>query len=263
MIKAYAKVNLKLKIKGKLANGYHELDMINAKISLYDSIYIKKDKENKITYSNFQIHKEEDTIYKMIVALQNKFSTLPNLNIYIKKRIPVGFGLGGMSSDASSILNYLDKKFKLNMSLEDKIEFIKQFGTDMIYCLYDTPAIVQGIGDKVIPINLDKYHKILLVNPNLYISTKEMYQEILNFNLNNSDLENDFEYIARYKYPYIDEIIKKIEGICSSKVQMSGSGSAIIVLNPKTRDCKKIKREFRNLQIKRYNIKKGRKYGKF
>ena len=111
MIKAYAKVNLKLKIVGKLDNGYHELDMINVKISLHDSIYIKESQTTKIEYSNYKISEEEDTIYKMVISLKKKFPQLPDLKIYIKKRIPVGFGLGGMSSDAAAILNYLNDKY--------------------------------------------------------------------------------------------------------------------------------------------------------
>ena len=257
MIKAYAKVNLKLKIVGKLENGYHKLDMINVKISLHDSIYIKEAQTTKIEYSNFKINVEEDTIYKMVSSLKTKFPQIPNLNIYIKKRIPVGFGLGGMSSDAAAILNYLNNKYKLLMTMEEKTAFIKQFGTDMVYCLYDYPAMVRGIGDIVSPVDFIIDKKIIVINPNIYISTKEMYEE---FDSNSSKvlgLMNDFDYIARAKYYEINDIFDKISIRTKCIPQLSGTGSAIVILEHDKKDYKKIKKEFKNLKVKRYNIRKG------
>lgn len=257
MIKAYAKVNLKLKIVGKLDNGYHELDMINVKISLHDSIYIKESQITKIEYSNYKISEEEDTIYKMVISLKKKFPQLPDLKIYIKKRIPVGFGLGGMSSDAAAILNYLNDKYNLSMTMEDKVSFIKEFGTDMVYCLYDFPATVKGIGDIVEPINFILEKKIIFINPNIYISTKEMYQD---FDSNTSEivgLINDFDYIARAKYPEINDIFDIVSMYTNCIPQLSGTGSAVVILEHNKKDYKKIKKELKKLKVKRYNIRKG------
>lgn len=263
MIKAYAKVNLKLKILKKMPNNYHKVDMINIKISMHDSIYIKESKLNDIRYSNYTISKEKDTLYIMLCSLQKKFPNLPKFSIYIKKRIPVGAGLGGMSSDAASILNYINKQYQLGMSIKDKIDFVLGFGTDMVYCLYDCPANVKGIGEKVYPINIALPKKIIIINPNIYISTADMYKDIDNYNYNENNELNDFEWVARKKNPELDEIFNKIRSICKGQVQMSGSGSSIYVLNFTKKEYKLLKKVIKECVIKIYKIRKGIKNGKF
>lgn len=257
MVKAYAKINLELKVLNKLENNYHNLEMLNCKISLYDSIYIRKAKKNKIRYSNFKIESSQDTLFKMILSLQKRYPHLPKFNIYIKKRIPIGFGLGGMSSDGASIVNYLNDKYKLNMDDQTKIDFVKNYSTDMCYCLFDYPAIVKGIGDIIIRTEKVDIDKVIVVDPNIYISTKEVFDEVENFDLSNHKYRNDLELIVRSKNSKMDKFLTELSNLNIGDVQMSGSGSAIIITNFKKETIKKIKKNYKNFKVHIYNIRKG------
>ena len=82
LLKAYAKLNLSIRVLDTLENGYHNLEMINVKIDLYDEIEINEAKEMTITYSNFNISNNNDIIYKSLELLKDMY-LIPNYNIYI------------------------------------------------------------------------------------------------------------------------------------------------------------------------------------
>lgn len=270
MIKAYAKVNLSLKVVNLLPNNFHALEAINIKINLYDEIIIKEDIETKIEYKNFRIDPAKDTILKVVKALQINYN-VPNIYIQIKKNIPVGSGLAGMSSDIAEIVKYLNKKYKLKMTMKQMQSFLLPFGTDIIYCLYNKPCLVKGVGDIVIPIKIKLPKDLILINPQISIQTKNIYDKVENYQkesyskvlletLTMDDLisiyKNDLELITFKENNDLKDIYDNIKKLNLGKLQMTGSGSSLFLITKNNNALEVLKENFTSLDINKYKILK-------
>lgn len=238
--KAYAKVNLMLKVIGKRANGYHDLQMLNAKINLYDEITIKEDIEDRVFFDVDCI--SDEFILKVLKSFKEKFQVTACYNIYIKKRIPIGAGLGGGSADASLVIDMLLKMNRLVVSNQEKVLLFKDLGADIPYCFYQEIAIVEGIGDKIFL--LDEKNKklinknIVLVYPNISVSTKEVFRnnkkistkltmDEIKKNIYDNNFINDLETSTFEIYPPLAKLKQELSEY--GKVVMSGSGSTLLV----------------------------------
>ena len=267
MIKAYAKINLGLRIVG-VQEDYHLLEMINSKISLHDSISISKYFKTKIVYDKLKIKKENDTLYHMVMDLKYIYPSIPNLLIKIKKKIPISAGLGGMSSDAAAILLYLNKKYDLGLSYHEMKRFLLNYGTDMCYCLHNTPCIVRGIGEKVERVTLDIPKKIILFYPIIKIETKDIYENSkkiseplytkelskLKWNELYPLLSNDLEESVQDKYPEMKDYLENLRKIVKEPVIMSGSGSCIIIYSSHKKLVRRLKKIYPHCVIGRCKI---------
>ena len=101
---------------------------------------------------------------------------IPNVKIHLYKRIPIGSGLGGGSSDAAFTLNALNKLFKLNIIDVELTDYALSLGADCPFFIENTPKYVEGIGEKMLDIDLDlSNYRIEIFDPNIHISTKEAY----------------------------------------------------------------------------------------
>ena len=180
-IKAYAKVNLCLKIfKGRIESK-HKLDSIFCIYKkLYDTIKITKNNQPVIYYKQHGklINIGEDLIAKTLSYLQSKYGWDINYKIVVKKRIPFGAGLGGGSSDAAAIINYLQTINK--NTILDFQDIAINLGSDIPFFLTGYPiARVSSWGDKVCPIVNFKPHIQLHIN-NIYSSTKTVFNALAN-----------------------------------------------------------------------------------
>ena len=256
MIKAYAKINLSLKVIKKLENGYHNLEMINTKIFLFDEITIEESSNTYITYDNFIIDQDKDNIYKVVKALRTRYSNIPNIHIHINKKIPVGGGLGGMSSDIAEVVKYLNNKYNLGMTNEELINFVFPFGTDICYCLYNEPCKVTGLGEIVEPIEINLPDKLILLSPRINVSTKDVFE---NYQKTGNQNSNDLEETVKKLYPIMNQIIAELTKLNIGKIQITGSGSAIMIFNDKEETLKILKEKYPEYDINIYNIMKGEK----
>lgn len=266
--KAYAKINLSLKVLEKRKDNYHNLDTLMINVNLYDILYFKKCKDVLIS-SNINIcEKEDNLVYKAVTLLKKKFNISKGINIYIKKRIPMGAGLGGGSSDAATTLCALNKIWKLNLSIDELKEIALSLGSDVPFFLYNQFSRVMGRGEKIINLNNVFKKKILLVSPNFNISTKKVFENhiITKNNMNIPDvykallkgeycLFNDLETSVISLYPeyVLKELRENIEKLFACSVLMSGSGSSIFIISEKQtkKIYKYMKKNFPFLNIKK------------
>ncbi|MDO5564667.1 MAG: 4-(cytidine 5'-diphospho)-2-C-methyl-D-erythritol kinase [Eubacteriales bacterium] len=230
-MKAYAKINLKLNIISKRSDGYHSLDMIMQEIDLFDELIITKvkNKQNKKTCKSL---KDNNLVIKAARLMCQKYN-LPfeSLSFLLKKNIPISAGLGGGSSDCANTIIQINKLFSLNLSNDSLISIATSLGADVPFFIKGGCMKCEGIGEKLTEANglLNEY--ILLITPNIYISTKTIFEEydlINNNNINSKNIyTNDLEKITIKKYPLIEDI--KLQLIkCKAKVSlMSGSGSSV------------------------------------
>ena len=235
-LNAPAKINLFLRVLNKRDDGYHNIRSGITFINLYDEVTITKSNVTSIIYlGNF---KPFSGLYEdCIITRTLKFLDLKvNLNISIKKNIPVQAGLGSASTNAATLIRGLEK-LKIIKSIND-YKFYLSLGADIPAFLYGKNSFVQGIGEVIINHHFPKYF-FLLVKPKINISTKQMYKKIskniLNVNkrkiikknfITKDDYVNDFESIAIKENDEINNLLKFLsnsEGCIFAR--MTGSGS--------------------------------------
>ena len=251
--KAYAKVNLRLKVLGITDNNYHLLQMVNTKIALYDKIIIKKTKKSGVKVDMQGVLEQDNLVYKVANKMLNEFNLSLGLKIKIVKRIPIGAGLAGGSADAAAVINAIDKMYKLNLTIEEKRKIALPFGTDIVYCLENKLSLVEGIGEYIYHLNRNIKSDVLIINPSFSVLTKDIfkeYDEKYSFSkaLKKKELEdlplsklleNDLESVVFEKYPVIKEIKESLIDKGYTYVMMSGSGPTLFALGKK-KELKKI-----------------------
>lgn len=271
--KAFAKANLMLRVLQKRSDGYHDLQMINTKISLYDQIEVKKNhlSQDEIIYvlKKEKEENKEHLIFKVLQAFKKAYQINQNYTIWIKKNIPMGAGLGGVSMDVATILECLTKKLKLGLSKKTLCDFTLAFGADIPYGFYDCPCIVEGIGEKITPISLTK-KRLILIHPKLFVSTafifehcsqdgiKFTHEKLVN-EIEKSRYENQLQAITLCLYPVLQELVTKCE--IYGQIFMTGSGSCFLLdtNQNKKKIARTIKKNFPSYEVKIIQTKKGKK----
>lgn len=247
-IRAYAKVNLALDVVRKREDGYHDLEMIMAPISLHDLIYINIIDNGIEIQSNSKIvpNDERNIMYKVAKLLIERYNIQQGVKIFVYKHIPMQAGLAGGSTDGAAVIKAMNKLFGLNLSYEKMAEIGKEVGADIPFCIYERTAFVEGVGEKLDFIDVPFEAMLLLVKPKKGVSTKkafhsldlkkaihqdcrEMKAGILNQDYQQviDNLQNTLELPSIKMVPEIKRIKKEMLDIGFDGALMSGSGSCV------------------------------------
>lgn len=251
--KAYAKVNLFLNVINKREDGYHDLEMVMASVDLFDVLTFELLREkNIIIESNVEITKdiEDNLVYKIAKSLQEDFNINYGVKIVINKSIPIAAGLAGGSADGAATLRGLNKLWKLDMSLDELSKIGFMFGADIPFCIYNKLCVAKGRGEELFFLNKGLHLPILLINPNIEVSTKEVFTKLKkedigirkisdmtagiynkNYDLIERELYNSLEKSSFKIQPKIEQIKNEIIGLGFKGVLMSGSGATIFVIS--------------------------------
>ena len=257
--KAYAKINLRLKVLGITENSYHLLQMVNCKIKLHDEIIIKKTKEKTIDVDMPGVKKEDNLVFKVANKMFDLYNLPGGIKIKIKKNIPMEAGLAGGSSDAATVMSAINKIYKLNLKITELRKIALEFGTDIVYCLENKLAVVGGIGEIITPIKKKIKSSVLVINPNISVLTKDVFKK---FDENNDFsegltieeiektliedlLENDLEKITFNIYPAVKNLKEELKKEGLKNVLMTGTGSTVYVLGNK-KDLKRVYLKYKN-----------------
>lgn len=173
--KSYPKINLNLEVMPKEANELlHKIKSVVIPFyGLYDEVKITKAKSYKLK-SNIII--KDNIISKVVEYFKREYNISFNYQIKLKKNIPLGSGLGGASSNAWIIINFINQEFNLNLTIEELRSIAMLFGSDIPLFSYNQPLLVEEYGNKLTLINIKDLKNILLITiPKLSINTKEMY----------------------------------------------------------------------------------------
>ncbi len=251
-LKAPAKLNLFLYVVSKRPDGYHELYTLFHKISLYDEIRIQVKRGPLEIYLECD-HPDlpkgaENLAVKAVRAFVEESGISVQARLYLKKRIPVGAGLGGGSSDAAAVLKGLNRLLGRPMSQSRMMHLGSRLGADVPFFLLESPcAIGQGIGEVLSPCEVQPFWAVLLW-PGISISTRWAYQ---NYVLTSRDSKtifsaghghdpslwkNDLEKAVVSRYPEIEDLKKALLETGALTALMSGSGSSVFGLY-KTREA--------------------------
>lgn len=249
-VKAYAKINWYLYIKGKRPDGYHDLEMIMQHIDLYDDLYVDvlpdKELRLKIIGSDDLNSEGDNLIIRAARLLQTRSGTDQGAGITLEKRIPIGAGLGGGSADAAAVLAGLNRMWGLNYPLSQLQQIGLHIGADVPYCLEPGPAIVRGIGEKVQSVDFKQEAWLVILKPATSLSTKVVFSKYRpdgsaaplldeaaaaiasgRWELLKQAGVNSLQAPAVSILPEINELIETLKKSGALYTQMSGSGSAV------------------------------------
>lgn len=238
------KINLGLNILQKREDGYHDIETVFYPIPFYDVLEVVTSVD-KTEFTNTGISGGEpknNLCIKAYDLLKKDHPHLPEIKMHLHKAIPVGAGLGGGSADAAFTLSLLNKKYNLNISAPDLLVYASQLGSDCPFFLLNSACFAKGVGEKMekIDLSLGSY-KILLINPGIHISTKELFREIMPAIPQKStkqiiqqpieswknELKNDFEPIVFSKYGEIKKLKESLYEHKAVYASMTGTGSTV------------------------------------
>ena len=250
-----AKLNLTLDILG-VENGFHTLKSLVAELDLCDTIVVKKRKDKNISLKIKGADLPTDDNNKAVVAgreFVKEFNT-NGADILIKKKIPIGGGLGGSSADIAGVLLALKELYAIDKSVDN---LASKLGSDVNYMLYGGYAVMEGRGEKVRKIDSKMPLYVILLPYEEGVSTKECYKEFdeqeklypqtteigeMALKEENYDnllkaLKNDLYLPAKTLLPIIEE---NLLALGKKNVSMTGSGSTTFALfsTKKERDKK-------------------------
>jgi len=174
---APAKINLSLKILGRRDDGFHEIETLIVPISLCDEMKIEKN-EGGIEFrcdDPFVPLSDDNLVIQAAKSFFVATELEPAVSIELKKKIPLGAGLGGGSSDAASTLLALNHLFEANLTHDELAELGATAGSDVPFFVFESPAICRGRGEVVTPIQLPERLSILLLKPAFVVPTQLAY----------------------------------------------------------------------------------------
>jgi len=260
-IPAHAKVNLRLEVLGKRADGYHELRTILQTVSLRDRLRLRSSPRPGITLSvtgNERLSREpleKNLVYRAVDALRRELKVRAGVEILLEKRIPAGRGLGGGSSDAAAaLLGYLRFTEK-KMDSAQLLSIAAGLGADVPFFLFGGRALGVSKGDEIYPLPDIPTVSLLIVSPkDIHVPTPDAYRWLhapelasltksatahklygfcaLCWSVQEESLSNDFEMAVFRRHPRLGNIKRALLRVGASEALLAGSGSAVFGVFP-------------------------------
>ena len=272
--RAYCKVNLALDVLGVLDNGYHKLKTIMVPLNLYDEIELSVNEKMEYFCQKRGIYFDENnTIVKAINLMKEEFGIKDNFKVTLKKEIPIKAGLAGGSTDGAAIIRLMNKMYDLKLDKYKIKELCLKIGADVLFCYYNHPALVEGIGNKLRFIDIGHEYHVLIAKPREGVSTKECYELLDTNNCVHPNIDEILDRLRKgeeigelIKNSLEEPAIKLCSGILEAKnslleagadyVLVSGSGSSVFTISNSEEKIKEIKRNFnnRNLYLRKTKV---------
>ena len=259
---APAKINWFLSVLNKREDGYHNIISPMQCVDLFDSLSFEEAEEIHLL-SDLDIPVEGNLVYKAAALLKRVSSYKFGARIELKKNIPVAAGLGGGSSDAAYTLMGLNRLWGLNYDKRTLMRLAAEIGSDVPFFLAGPLALVEGRGEKVTELNAEGSMVVLLIKPDVSVSTSWAYNlfktrltkkavdiklfcqalERNNFAFLRDTVFNDLEDVVIGKYPVVGEIKRILAQNGALFSLMSGSGPTVFgVFTDNRRSCQGLKK---------------------
>ncbi len=255
------KINLGLYITNKRDDGYHDLETIFYPLNCADALEIIQSEKLHFQTAGIEIPGgiEQNLILKAYSLLKKNNHQIQAVDIFLLKKIPLGAGLGGGSSNAAFMLKMLNDFFELKLSNKELENYALQLGSDCPFFIENKTALAKGRGEQLLPIELDlsAFH-FGIVKPPIHISTSWAFSQI-NPRANRkplieiiaqpietweNELINDFEEPILKSYPEIAAIKERLKGCGAVYNSMSGSGSAVFGIFEDKQDLRRLQALF-------------------
>ncbi|WP_298634890.1 4-(cytidine 5'-diphospho)-2-C-methyl-D-erythritol kinase [uncultured Umboniibacter sp.] len=246
-----AKLNLNLHIIGQRDDGYHLLESYFQLLEFGDTMnFAAQSREITITPAVSGIPIEENLIFKAAKLLKTSVgNSLLGAKITLQKRLPMGGGLGGGSSNAATTLVALNKLWKLNLSIDELAAFGLKLGADVPFFIRGSSAWVEGIGERITP-HPSQGHWYVVLRPRVSVSTAAIFSHPeLTRDTPSSTVaavlrqggRNDCEPVVRSLYSEIDSTIEWLNKF--SPARLTGTGACVFAAFKSKEDAEAIFRQ--------------------
>jgi len=280
-VPSFAKINLDLRVLHKRADGFHELRTVFQSISLRDTIGIEFERTKRTQFVlNSSIAIEDNIILKAAQAVLDHLRIAATVRFTLIKKIPMGAGLGGGSSNAASVLLALPALAGKPVNMADLHDLASHLGSDVPFFLYGGTALGTGRGTELYPLPDLAAHDAVVVTSGVHVSTADAYRALgrsasesseVN-NVTNSltsdvkspilrefqavswalgdrtlrqlPLKNDFESVVLASHPDLARSLRKLKRLGAHPAMMTGSGSALFGFVSSAAQAKEIAQRF-------------------
>ena len=250
---SFAKVNLHLRVLGKREDGYHDIFTVFQTVSLHDTL-IFEESEDKVTLECEAPDVPTDSsnlIVRAAEGLRSEFGISRGADIRLEKRIPMGGGLGGGSSNAAAALIGLARVWGIGAKKAGIKRIAEELGSDVPFFLEGGTALGIGRGTELETMPDFRAAWMLIVKPEVHVSTAEAYEGLHAQSLTNADSNrilrvcrseagssdflhsaavNDFESSVTAAHPEIGRVKRKLIKLGANRAMLSGSGASVFAI---------------------------------
>lgn len=242
-INSNAKINLALRITARRPDGYHDLSTLFQEIDLHDTLEFTPAEQYSFSTSNPDLPVNEDNLCtRAYHAMECLAPGRQPWQIFLTKNIPIGAGLGGGSSNAAAVLKFLNRAWQMNLDDSAMICIARTVGSDVPFYINGKTQYGAGVGEILTPLILPEEFVILLVLPEISISTAWAYRRfdpadckppydfselIAGERIRWELFENQFEPVVFSAYPQLEKLKEQIRDTGALYAGLSGSGSAM------------------------------------
>ena len=239
ILPAPAKINLMLHITGRRQDGYHELQTVFQFIDHADELTFETRDDDTIMRhaDDFDVDESEDIILRAAHALRDTYRgsaiAIPGVDIRLKKRLPMGAGLGGGSSDAATTLLALNRLWGDHFDIDQLADIGLRLGADVPVFVRGFAAFGEGVGEKLTPVELPEPWYVVIVPP-VHVSTQKVFKHpdltrdcsaIKICDLSRREWRNVCTPVVLKKYPMVSQAVDILGEY--SKAKMSGTGASV------------------------------------
>lgn len=241
-LKSPAKINRFLHICGRRSDGYHNLQTVFQFVDFYDTLHFEARADNNIILSTqfAELNPNDNLIVRAAQSIQTYCQRPCGVTISIEKKLPMGAGIGGGSSNAATTLVALNRLWQLGLEQTQLINIGLTLGADVPIFIHGKSAWAEGVGEKLSDIQLDEPWYLLLF-PACHVATKKIFSHKLLTRdteiktiatflepANQNQFKNDCEKLVRELYPQVDQAFKLLNQFANA--QMTGTGACIYAL---------------------------------
>ena len=236
---APAKLNLFLHVTGRRQDGYHELQTLFQLIDLNDTVSLTVREDGRIERPSgpVGVDPDSDLTVRAAKALQAATGSGLGASISISKRIPMGGGLGGGSSDAATVLLALNHLWRCGLSVDELARLGLPLGADVPVFVRGSSAWAEGVGERLVPVELPE-RWFVVVHPGVAVPTKDVFQSpeltrnspVITIRAffgpgGSSASRNDCEPVVRARYAEVADALDWLGNFAPAR--LTGTGSCI------------------------------------
>lgn len=258
---SFAKVNLMLRVIGKRGDGFHELFTVFQAVSLKDVLHFEEQDEISLECDDRSVPGDESNlVLKAAALLKERYGVHRGARMVLEKHIPSPGGLGGGSSNAAVTLIALNRLWGIGLSQSELCSLGAELGSDVPFFIYGGTAIGTGRGEAIEPIEDKDAPFMLIVTPDIAVSTREAFSKLGASTLTNAavesilpvcrlqagsldlrrtELKNDLEESVFSSNPEIRRVKTRLMDLGAVNAAMSGSGASVFAIfdNKETRQA--------------------------